>query len=650
MLILLLLVVFLYDSYDALQRSNTTSQQILIEQKHKQAHLDEMRNLARERTVLLFYMLFENDPFVFDDYKQRYAEAARQFIKHRFELEAMHLSKEEVDILAMVRQVTNNTSNAQGAVIEQLIDGHYATAEQLFKEQVIDSQQTVFRTLDKMSHLLAKVLDKETKQVEADVLQQSRQFTLYAIALTVLSIAFIAILIIYIFKKEKLHFIETLERTQQSADALSYQASHDALTGLINRKEFENQLSEVLRHLHAFEGGVLYLDLDQFKVVNDTCGHHAGDELLKQIAHLMKQQLRQSDLIARLGGDEFGIILKHCDEQQVKQIAQKLIDCIAAFQFFWEENLFRIGVSIGIVFIKGKQSSMLLHEVLKQADAACFAAKDSGRNCFRVYSSSDKDYVQHTEQMTWLSRINEALINDQFVLYAQAIQGTNDDMEVLPSYEILVRMQENTKLIPPGSFLPAAERYEQMDKIDRWVVKNTLQILQSQHQFLATIDHVSINLSALSLADKKFLDYLIEELTQAGLETKVCLEITETAAVNSLSNIQRFISILHGMGVRFSLDDFGTGMSSFSYLKNLDVDYLKIDGQFIKNILHDSVDRSMVKSMREIGHAMNKKIIAEFVESEEVLNLLKNIGVDYAQGYGIHKPQPLTDIINREKQ
>ncbi len=430
------------------------------------------------------------------------------------------------------------------------------------------------------------------------------------------------------------------------AEKISYQASHDALTGLINRREFEKRLQQLMSHsINNEHHALLYLDLDQFKVINDTCGHHAGDELLRQIPQLLACSTRRSDLIARLGGDEFAIILSSCQLDRAEQVARSVLEAIANYRFSWEKQIFKIGVSIGIVEISDTDTD--LHEVLKHADSACYEAKEGGRNRFCIYTENDQAFKTRSEQMDWVSRINTALRDDLFVLYAQAIVPVNPDSSSKPGYELLIRMLENGKIIPPFAFIPAAERYNLMIEIDRWVINKAISIIQNAPDFSDRIDHIAINLSGQSLADKDFIQFMVDKLDKSQLHEKICLEITETAAIGNITNARRCIEILHGMGMRFALDDFGSGLSSFSYLKTLDVDYLKIDGTFVKNIANDPIDRAMVKSIHEVATVMGKKTVAEFVEDDAILAVLKKIGVDYAQGYGIEKPKPLTEILGK---
>jgi len=389
-----------------------------------------------------------------------------------------------------------------------------------------------------------------------------------------------------------------------------------------------------------------YLDLDQFKVINDTCGHVAGDELLRQLSSLLKKEIRKRDTLARLGGDEFGVLMEHCSLEQARRVALKLRKAVERYRFAWQERSFAVGVSIGLVPIT--ETSMNTIEILKQADAACYAAKDAGRNRIHIYQADDVDLARRSGEMQWVAQINLALEKNHFCLYAQPIIPLTQNDYSWDHYELLVRMRnEDDSLIPPGAFLPAAERYNLSTRLDTWVVENYLNWLIAHPQHLAQLSQCAINLSGLSLGDEQFLDWLVHRFEQTAVPPdKICFEITETAAIANLSSATMFIKTLKALGCRFALDDFGSGLSSFAYLKTLSVDYLKIDGVFVKGIKNDPIDLAMVKSINDIGKVMGKQTIAEFVENEFILDRLKEIGVDYAQGFYISKPRSIDEIVS----
>jgi diguanylate cyclase (GGDEF)-like protein/PAS domain S-box-containing protein len=428
---------------------------------------------------------------------------------------------------------------------------------------------------------------------------------------------------------------------------LSYAASHDILTELVNRTEFENRLARSLKSAKAMETSyaVLYIDLDQFKIVNDACGHSAGDQLLKQIGALLKAKIRWRDTLARLGGDEFGVLLESCSMDEAVRTAELLREVINDFRFTWDDRTFRLGASVGVVPITPATDDVAA--LLTAADSACAAAKDAGRNRVYSYQENDIDLMKRRKEMQWAARISNALEENRFELFRQMIMPLQSGLETGAHYELLLRMRdENGNLVAPDLFIVAAERYGLTPSIDRWVIAHALRWLVSEADERRRLALCSINLSGQSLADEKFLPFVIEQFQRSGIDGRlICFEITETAAIASYSQANRFIHALKEIGCRFALDDFGTGLSSFGYLKHFPVDFLKIDGSFVKEILHDPIDREMVRSINEIGHLTGKQTIAEFAENPEIITMLRGIGVDYAQGYGVAKPKQLHEPL-----
>lgn len=430
----------------------------------------------------------------------------------------------------------------------------------------------------------------------------------------------------------------------QYAARLSYQASHDALTGLINRHEFEHRLGAALKSATRFRRNhsLLYLDLDQFKVVNDTCGHAAGDDLMRKIGALLLGRLGLDAVVARLGGDEFGVLLENSPLEHATQVAEELRQAIKDFRFSWMAMPFTVGASIGVVCIA--EGAFTMEEVLRAADAACYMAKEKGRNRVNVYRVDDSEMSSRQGEMEWVARIQRGLDEGRMRLFSQQIVSLRQPSKHNTHCEILLRMlDERGDLIPPARFIPAAEKYGLMPAIDRWVITNAFETyanLATRSRTLP-IQTCSINLSGKSINDDTFLDFLREQVAAAGVPFNAfCFEVTETAAVENLSNAVNFIEQLRALGCRFSLDDFGAGMSSFGYLKHLPVDYLKIDGGFVKDMLEDPIDKAMVEAINDIGHVMGKQTIAEFAETTAIVDALREIGVDYAQGFGVAKPVP----------
>ncbi|MHC5768117.1 MAG: EAL domain-containing protein [Nostoc sp.] len=422
---------------------------------------------------------------------------------------------------------------------------------------------------------------------------------------------------------------------------LSWQASHDALTGLVNRQEFEQQIEQALclAKLDLQVHALCYLDLDHFKIVNDTCGHLAGDELLRQITVLLQEKIRKTDTLARLGGDEFGVLLSQCIPEQALRVANDLLSCVQEFRFLWQDQAFSIGASIGLVGIDTNSES--LTEIISRADAACYTAKNRGRNRVYVAETNDQEVLQQRGEMQWASRISQALESDWFCLYVQPIAAITPATQNGDYYEVLLRLHdEQGNLVLPMTFIPAAQRYDLMHLIDQWVIrtlfKNLSRVVGDKQSIYA------INLSGSSINDDQFMDFLYEQFALYSISPQcICFEITETVAIANLSKAKQFIQSLQRMGCRFALDDFGVGMSSFAYLKSLPVDYLKIDGSFIRNIVENPVDNAIVTAITQISNVMGIKTIAEFVENDAILERITALGIDFAQGYGIGMPRPL---------
>ena len=426
--------------------------------------------------------------------------------------------------------------------------------------------------------------------------------------------------------------------------ALSYQASHDALTGLINRREFDARLESAVTSAQRGDGEyvLLYVDLDQFKVVNDTCGHSAGDRLLRDITSLLQTRVRASDTIARLGGDEFGLLLERCSLEQAERVADSIRQSIHGYRFLWGANSLSVGASIGVVRIARDTTSAAA--VLSAADIACYAAKDGGRNRVQVYER-DHGTSRHRE-MQWVGRIARAVEDGRLELYAQRIVGVSRAAGDQPFFELMVRLRdEDGTLVPPSEFIPAAERYNVMVMVDRWVVSRAVELLQDCVRANRRMPLVAVNLSGTSINDEDFLEFVLARLVDERVARALCFEITETAAVASLSKATYVMRELKARGCRFALDDFGSGVSSFVYLKTLPVDFLKIDGHFAAHVATDIIDRSMVEAIAKIGAAMQVATIAEKVESAEVLAVLKQIGVDYIQGFHLAEPCAIEDVF-----
>ena len=443
-----------------------------------------------------------------------------------------------------------------------------------------------------------------------------------------------------------------VSQIQEMAEQLTWQASHDALTGLINRREFERRLSELIESARSDnkQHALMYMDLDNFKTVNDTCGHAAGDELLRQLTTVMLSKMRGSDTLARVGGDEFGALLESCPLDQAVRIANGMREAVRDFRFVWQDKTFGIGVSAGLIAID--KDSISVSRVLATADATCYDAKSKGRDRVQVYHPKPVEAGEQSSELHMLSQINRAFELGNFRLYRQKIiaLGARDGDE--PHYEVLVRMHDHSgNLISPSGFMPAAERYNLLTSIERWVISSLVEFLHRQYESGAithdkaalTNAFYAVNLSGVSINDNSFPDFVRKLLTRFNLPRGLlCFEVTETTAISNLTKAAQLMHELKAMGCRFALDDFGIGMSSFAYLKYLPVDYIKIDGVFIRDMAVDPMDHAIVEAINRIAHILGLKTVAEFVEGETTLERLRALNVDYAQGYFIAKPEALT--------
>jgi diguanylate cyclase (GGDEF)-like protein len=487
--------------------------------------------------------------------------------------------------------------------------------------------------------------------VEGDLV---RAFCLgaFCFALTVSVLLFAITRINYALEKSRERFQRAVEVSNDLSAKLSYQESHDNLTGLVNRREFERRLGELLKHnsTQPIEHAVCHINIDRFKVINETCGPAAGDELLVELADLLRKRVRHRDTLARIGGDEFGIIMRDCSLEHAEHVADALLELLGELRFNWHEKRYAIGASIGLVPLTDSANSV--SNVLGAADAACHAAKDKGGHRVFMFSNDDSELAKRHGHMRWVSRINRALDEDRFRLSFQPIAPVEPGDKPPIHYELLIRMQDEFgNMVAPGAFLPAAELYSLSTRLDRWVLSSAFEWLDKHPRHVDELSVCAINLSGHSLGDEQFLDFVVDLFVTSRVPaSKICFEITETAAIENLEHASRFIATLKALGSQFALDDFGSGLSSFAYLKRLPVDYLKIDGMFIRDINEDPIHLAMVQSINEVGHLMGMETVAEFVENDEIIKVLRDVGVDYAQGYGICPPRPLEIFERVEEQ
>ncbi len=429
---------------------------------------------------------------------------------------------------------------------------------------------------------------------------------------------------------------------------IAHQATHDTLTGLLNRREFEKHLLQAIDRARAdgSQHALCHIDLDLFKLVNDSSGHAAGDELLRQIAALLKSRLPSGTVLARPDGDEFVLLFENCPLERAGGLAEELREAIRDFRFAWDDKTFSVAASIGVVRVTADTDS--LYDAMQSADVACRVAKDEGRNRVHLYQQNDLTILRRQREIGWVQRLNNAVRENRFTLYCQAIHPLKGRKKRAEHYEILARLQDdNGNIVTPAAYLPAAERYHLMPTVDRWVVREALAQLRSLNwESLSDLGCFNINLSGQSLYDPEFLPFVLETVRESGVPTRhLCFEITETAAVTNLATAMRLIGTLKGAGCRFALDDFGSGLSSFAYLKSMRVDYLKIDGVFIRNLPDDASDVAMVNSINQVAHAMGIETVAEYVENDAIRASLAKLGVDYGQGYALAVPRPLTQTL-----
>ncbi len=617
-----------------LHNVNNSMQNLVEVTNKKTAAANEMRDAIRLRADNLKNMRLTSDYFERDNEYQNLISNAGKFRTAREQLVSLGMNKEEAEVNSQLLQLIR--------VSQPFVDN---ASDMLMSDNPAKQVESVMQTASTMQDV---VLDKLDQLVELE-----RQNTEQALAVSrnhyidtrklLFLLTGIAMLFSLLVARVVIRHVSSKNRQ------LTYQASHDSLTGLINRREFESRIERAIEHARAQASthALMYLDLDQFKVVNDTCGHAAGDQLLQQLAQLLTSSVRRRDTLSRLGGDEFGMLLDNCPLDKAVSIANTILRCVDAFHFNWERSTFTLGVSIGVVPLD--HSTKDIASAMSAADSACYIAKESGRNQVQIAHLGDRRLQQRQGEMQWVSRLTRALEKNQFELYFQPIIPCADRGSRGNFLEILLRMvDDDGSIVSPRTFLPAAEKYNLANAIDRWVVEHAMQWLaenSSPDKWPVTI---SINLSGQTIGNQDMLKFIINMMDETGVSAEqIVFEVTETATIENIAAATSFMLTLRGCGFRFSLDDFGSGLSSFCYLKKLPVDYLKIDGTFIRDILSDPVDYAMVRSITELGQLLGKQTIAEYVETMQVAEELRNIGVDFMQGHAYAKAEPLHSFTHR---
>jgi len=626
--VLALLFVIVLIALDQMSRLNAKISSLVEETNVKTAAANTMRDAIRLRANSLKTMRLNSDPFIRDEEYFHFLGYADSYIQARENLLNTSVNEAEIKLLNQLDDLARWAQPLNERAADLLVEEASDNDINIAMKAAADSQNLILDVLDQLVILEDANAANSIKNYNALYLKTRNDI------LTLAGLAFIASALIAFF---------VIRNITEKNRHISWQASHDELTGLYNRREFKRQLDFLIRNLSPDhdEHALFYMDLDKFKIINDICGHPAGDEFLRQLAKIMKQKLRKADVLARLGGDEFGMLLIDCPLDVATEVGETLRAAVENFTFNWEGKEFTAGISIGIVAIKSTDTDST--SLLRAADTACYLAKKAGRNRVHQVSTDGKEINRLHNEINIISQIKEALERNLFQLAYQPIVPAHNKSGLTHHAEILLRMTTaDGNVLKPEFFLPAAERYHLMPAIDRWVLFQILAWMDAT-QFTSELPSVIINLSGQSLADEAFLATVVERLANTTLDTsKICFEITETAAIENITLAIEFMTSLRKLGCCFALDDFGSGLSSFTYLKHLPIDYVKIDGAFIREIASDPVSRAMVSSINEIGHVMGKQTIAEFVENAAILEQVKELEIDYAQGNYTGREKPLT--------
>jgi len=630
--LLMLLVTFL--SMSTLNRVNRSMADLIHNTEQKTSLAYQMRDVIRLRSSEVRTIAQTNDPADREKVFDKIIQSTQTYSEARSNLVDIGANEREREFLTKIAEADARVHEAYdnaGNRIYGMVNDADALRSALGNVQL--------RELVLLNHLNGLVQLEKTLSSEALIANQSRYKKTRQMLLGSVIAAFVVSLLIS---------AAVINRVSASNDRIKHLASHDDLTGLNNRRSFEETLSHTIgiAQRSRVKHGLLYLDFDRFKIVNDSCGHHAGDQLLIQLSALLNERLRQGDLFARVGGDEFAIIAQGESMDAIVSLAEELRELVQNYTFEYEKQTFKISVSIGVVPITGKEKS--LEALLQDVDSACYVAKQTGRNRVHLAQEGDIEVVKYRNDIAGIQSIRQALDEDLLTLFYQPVYRILPNGVEMIHCEILLRMRgENGEMVSPAEFIPIAEKYNLMSEIDRWVISNVMRWV-AEHQVERDIPRFLINLSGLSFIDDDFLEFVVEELDKNEIDpTKIAFEITETAAVDNIAKANLFIDRLRAIGCQFALDDFGTGFSTFAYLKNLPIDYLKIDGSLVKNICTDTVDREMVRAINEIGHTVGAKTIAEFVEDDATVDLLRQMGVDYAQGFGLQRPDQLDSLIDQ---
>lgn len=596
----------------------------------KQLIFDQQIDILQRRFQLMRDIISVDDPFQKDEFILEHHLLASRFMALRLQLEALPLSPEEQELLQ--QQIDNTTKgyNAQIALIEKSFEETRPEHYQELLNEVIPLTENTYNNIRDYK----KVMEQKTQEaIDAARMNYENGWHII-IAIYIILVSAITATFIWATIRHKKHHKE-----------LEWKATHDNLTQLCDRGEFERILKQSIDYRDRNTiNSILYIDLDEFKVINDSCGHMAGDELLKNISHTIKNNVREHDVVARLGGDEFGVLLMGCDIVQAKKVAKKICDRVQENGFKWEGNSFRTGASIGVMEIDKRLTC--INDIMKRVDTVCYTAKAKGKNRVHVFSYDDEHTIQRFDEIKVADQIRSALREDRFLLYRQRFQNIKENLP--HTCEILLRMSDQDgEILLPERFIPAATRFMLMKEIDKWVIVKTLDYLAT-HPDDDTIYH--INLSGQTLSCEESRNFIIDKIKEYEVRSsRICFEITEDSAISSLKKTVNFMTILRALGCYFALDDFGTGLSSFTYLQKLPVDTIKIDGKFVKNLSPGSYEYSFITAMCSIGKNLNMNIVAEWVDSQHILDQLTDLEVDYVQGNLIEEASPLIDSSQQIK-
>ncbi len=635
--IFLILGIVLWYAMATLKTTNDSFATLIANTEEKTTAAYLMRDLVRQRATLLNKLQQDQNIESQDALKTRLGELTAKYNHARLALKVNDADEREILISEKINDVDQRIDSAYTKLGESMYSMYEDTKR---VNTAIGEVQLLEVVL--LNHLNDLVELEKTMASESLATNQNRYLDTQKI-LTILTIlAFLVGLAIAML---------VVRGASQASRRIAHQANHDELTGLGNRRAFESQIKTSLTQ--AAKGkqqfGLLYLDLDRFKVVNDTCGHHAGDQLLQSLTELVQSKLSNNDRMFRLGGDEFGIIAVDTDFSKIVDRADLIRDAADAFIFKYQRREFSISTSIGVIPLSGDQSD--IERLMTEVDSACYIAKEGGRNRVHVAREDDAEVLRYKNNLANVEKIRQALNNEQFELFYQPVFNIADEPPTLQHCEILLRIKNSDgELYSPEEFIPLAEKYNLMGGIDRWVVTHVIEWIE-EHQHAVQLPRFLINLSALSYTDDLFLAFLVKTLKNCNVDTsRIAFEITETAAVDNVDKGVTFINRLREFGCRFALDDFGTGFSTFAYLKQLPIDYLKIDGSLVRNICHDTVDYEMVRAINQVGHIVGAQTIAEFVEDDDILKALRTIGVDHGQGFGLQRPARLANLLQQAQQ